>query len=108
MKKLLLIICLLPVLAFGQFSGAKKLLLSQGGNIGSSILTVSAIETTAPISSVSKTIRANDNSSYIISSVKYINNGIKFINPSDYSYTSLLTPGTDIYSTYYRFMSEPP
>lgn len=30
MKKLLLIICLLPVLAFGQFSGAKKLLLQQG------------------------------------------------------------------------------
>lgn len=30
MKRLLLIICLLPVLAFGQFSGAKKLLLQQG------------------------------------------------------------------------------
>ena len=30
MKKLLLIICLLPVLAYGQFSGAKKLLLQQG------------------------------------------------------------------------------
>lgn len=29
MKRLLLIICLLPVLAFGQFSGAKKLLLQQ-------------------------------------------------------------------------------
>jgi hypothetical protein len=30
MKRLLLIICLLPVLAYGQFSGAKKLLLQQG------------------------------------------------------------------------------
>jgi hypothetical protein len=83
-------------------------LLQQGGDIGSSILTVSAIETTDPTSSVSKTIKASDNSSYIISSVKYINNGLKFVNPSDYSYTSPLTPGTDIYSTYYRFMSEFP
>ena len=31
MKRLLLIICLLPVMAFGQFSGAKKLLLQQQG-----------------------------------------------------------------------------
>lgn len=30
MKRLLLIICLCPILAFGQFSGAKKLLLQQG------------------------------------------------------------------------------
>lgn len=108
MKKLLLIICLLPVLAYGQFSGAKKLLLSQGGNIGNSTLTVSAIETSDPTSSVSKFITVNDNSAYIGEGVKYINEGVKFINPTDYSSISYFNPIYPLYNVYYRFMHYSP
>lgn len=108
MKRLLLIICLLPVMTFGQFSGVKKLLLQQGGNIGSSILTVSAIETTDPTSSVSKFITVKDNSDYISEGVKYINEGVKFINPTDYSSRSYFNPIYPLYNVYHRFMRYSP